>query len=261
MTYLFPGMDPYLEDPALWPDVHHRLISEIQETLNAQLRPRYFARVELRVYLSDETDPGRSVLIPDVRPGQTAGLEQAPPLSFPSPTIEPVEITTLLEEEIEETYLEVREAASGSLVTVLEVLSPTNKSPGARGRDSFLAKRREILRSSAAWVEIDLLRAGLPTVSRERLPASHYLVHVAWPALRPKGKVWPMHLQQPLPVVPVPLRPPDADAPLDLQGIVERAYRKGAYDLSVDYSHAPPGPLNEAESRWVRQRIEEQGRK
>jgi hypothetical protein len=24
----FPGMDPYLEAPELWPDVHHRLISD-----------------------------------------------------------------------------------------------------------------------------------------------------------------------------------------------------------------------------------------
>src|SRR5262245_13670059 len=63
----FPGMDPYLEAPHLWPDVHHELISQIRGALNAALRPRYVARVELRVYISADDDPGREVLIPDVR--------------------------------------------------------------------------------------------------------------------------------------------------------------------------------------------------
>ena len=60
----FPGMDPFLEDPGLWPDVHHGLISVAQELLNAQLRPKYHVRIEERVYVSDEDDPGRSVIVP-----------------------------------------------------------------------------------------------------------------------------------------------------------------------------------------------------
>src|ERR1700692_584241 len=68
----FPGMDPYLESPVIWPDVHHELISEIQAALNPHLRPRYVARVELRVYISDDDDPGRQALVPDV------GVENGP---------------------------------------------------------------------------------------------------------------------------------------------------------------------------------------
>ena len=49
----FPGMDPYLEDPGSWPDLHHRLISAASDQLNAQLRPRYLARIEERVYVDD----------------------------------------------------------------------------------------------------------------------------------------------------------------------------------------------------------------
>ncbi|MGH7202448.1 MAG: DUF4058 family protein, partial [Planctomycetaceae bacterium] len=63
----FPGMDPYLEDPSLWPDVHHNLISEIQAVLNRAITPKYHARIEERVYISDEDDPGRAVIIPDVK--------------------------------------------------------------------------------------------------------------------------------------------------------------------------------------------------
>ncbi len=62
----FPGMDPYLEAPELWPNVHHGLISEIQATLHQRLRPRYRSLVEERVYISDEMDPGRKVIVPDV---------------------------------------------------------------------------------------------------------------------------------------------------------------------------------------------------
>src|SRR5271156_96108 len=63
----FPGMDPYLESPVIWPDVHHELISGIRAALNPVLRPQYVARVELRVYISDDDDPGRQALVPDVR--------------------------------------------------------------------------------------------------------------------------------------------------------------------------------------------------
>ena len=63
----FPGMDPYLETPQLWPDVHHEIISQIRGALNPVLQPHYVARIELRVYVSDEDDPGLEVIIPDVR--------------------------------------------------------------------------------------------------------------------------------------------------------------------------------------------------
>ena len=53
----FPGMDPYLEDPDLWPDVHANLIASIQAELNQQIAPNYVARVEQRVFISDENDP------------------------------------------------------------------------------------------------------------------------------------------------------------------------------------------------------------
>src|SRR5438132_6484668 len=105
----FPGMDPYLESPAIWPDVHHGLISEIQAALNPRLRPRYVARVELRVYVSDDDDPGRAALVPDVR------VEQAPkrkgaqrPQLQPVPAVaEPLIVPTLVDEEIEEAFLKI----------------------------------------------------------------------------------------------------------------------------------------------------------
>src|SRR5437763_15907809 len=105
----FPGMDPYLEAPELWPDVHHRLISEIQAALVPQLRPRYVARVELRVYTSDYDDPGLEVLIPDVRVERTKrrGAKKIGPTSDVA-LVEPLTIPISFNEEIEEARLEIR---------------------------------------------------------------------------------------------------------------------------------------------------------
>src|SRR5438874_11797542 len=67
----FPGMDPYLETPNLWPDVHHELISQIRSALNPALLPRYVSWADLLVCISDVYDPGRGALIPDVRVEKT----------------------------------------------------------------------------------------------------------------------------------------------------------------------------------------------
>src|SRR5947209_6772601 len=149
----FPGMDPYLESPAIWPDVHHELISEIRAALNPNLRPRYVARVELRVYVSDDDDPGRAALVPDVRvergPRQKTARQSK---KAPAPAVtEPVLVPTLMDEEIEEAFIKIVHVESEALITLIEVLSPTNKIRGSRGRASFMAKRHEIMNTDVHW--------------------------------------------------------------------------------------------------------------
>jgi hypothetical protein len=103
----FPGMDQYLEVPGLWPDVHHGLISQTQAVLTGLLRPKYYLRVEERVYISDENDPGRKVIIPNVRiadnpnwqGGQRAAMEGGLAVA------EPIEVTSLIHDEIHEAQL------------------------------------------------------------------------------------------------------------------------------------------------------------
>jgi hypothetical protein len=250
----FPGMDPYLESPEIWRDVHSNLITASQESLNRLLRPNYVARIELRVYLSDEDDPGRAAIIPDVRIEKRNGPAQQSPKSRSNggssvAIVEPMPMTILIDEEIEEARLEITHVKSKSLVTVIEIMSPTNKIRGAEGRKSFLKKRREILASEVNWVEIDLLRAGTP--SQPMRVGSDYRVLVAKGTGLGDGRFWPISVRQPLPMIDVPLRAPDKDVPLELGAILNAAYDRAAYDLSIDYGKHPDPPLSKDDAKWA----------
>lgn len=48
----FPGMDPYLERPGVWEEVHTRLIVAMADALGPQVRPTYRVGVEQRTYLA-----------------------------------------------------------------------------------------------------------------------------------------------------------------------------------------------------------------
>lgn len=61
----FPGMNPYLETPELWSEVHSRLIVAIADIIAVPLRPNYYVAIEKRTYLS-EPDDSVLVGIPDV---------------------------------------------------------------------------------------------------------------------------------------------------------------------------------------------------
>lgn len=238
----FPGMDPYLEAPGLWPDVHDELISAIRNLLNRNLPAHYHARTRERVYISDETDPGREFLIPDVHVRKVSESSEPAVAGASAAVAEPLTVTTLIEEEIKELYVEVVHLEDAAIVTVIEVLSPSNKSPGARGHDSYHTKRLQIMHSDANLVEIDLLRSGRRVPIVEEMPACEYMVHVSRADTRPQGTVWPIRLEQPLPSILVPLRPPDGDCTLDLQGALNDAYERGAYNRVIDYHQAPAPP-------------------
>jgi hypothetical protein len=258
----FPGMDPYLEEPGLWPDVHHELISETRALLNTILRPKYYVRIEQRVYISDENDSGRLVMAPDLRIALPPGREGAAFLPGGGTAVEvaePIEAITLIEEEIRESYIEIVDRVDRSVVTVIEILGPTNKVPGSRGRESYERKRQEVMRSPTHLVEIDLLRRGLPIPVYGGIPPHEYLIHVSRAGRRPRASLWPIRLSQKPPPIKVPLKPEDGDVVLDLQAVLATAYDRAGYDLEIDYAGEPVPPLDEGWSDWAHQLLRQKG--
>ena len=163
---------------------------------------------------------------------------------------EPVEVTTLFDDEIREPFITVIERNSRQVVTVIEILSPTNKVEGSRGREQYEQKRNDVLNSDTHWVEIDLLRKGEPLLVRELYPECDYTVHVSRAGRRPRGTVWPIRLDQQLPRIPIPLKEGDSDAELDLQPLLDSVYDRGAYSFKIDYRKTPVPPLPAGLEKW-----------
>lgn len=246
----FPGMDPYLENPRRWPNIHNGLIAASQDLLNRLLRPKYVACVEERVYVEADGDAARELhFVPDVSVANGSGGKRAKAVGHRIST--PVLVTHDPGLRIRERRIEIRTADSQTVVSVIEFLSPSNKVSGAAGRKSFQKKRRQILASSAHWVEIDLLRQGEAFGFRSRFAEYEYLVTSLPADLRPDGLAWPIRLTDPLPTIGIPLRKPDADVPLDLQQVLSLAYERGAFEVIVDYRKDPVPPLPPALAKWA----------
>lgn len=254
MASPFPGMDPYLEDPIEWPELHIRLIMALSRQLSAQVTPHFYVRVEQRVSIVDPDDEQeRRVIMPDIFLAQSSTPATASNTServIATPTL----ISTLDEDlEVREYYLAIYDARSRTVVTTIELLSPVNKAGGAK-QAAFQAKRQAVMASPAHWIEIDLLRAGERPA--EVAGKSDYYALLKRAGQRGPLEVWFCDLRDPLPTIAVPLRSPFADVPLDLQVALDSAYAEARYDAQLNYAaKPPPPPLRRADAAWVGERI------
>ena len=251
----FPGMAPYLEGP-LWTTLHFTLGAEIVRQLAPRLRPRYLVLpVERFVMEMPESIAISAVPIyPDI------GVTRSDRFSLGGGVAvavapAPLEINTLMPTPVPHVTIEIRDAAKRQLVTAIEILSPTNKR--GEGRQEYLTKRRRILLSSAHLLEIDLLREGERLPMQQPLPPVPYFVFLSRAERRPLTEIWPIHLDESLPTVSVPLLPGDADVPLDLQDAFTTSYNLIGYGLAVDYQQPPAIPLPAVYTAWARERIAE----
>lgn len=256
----FPGMDPYIEAPGLWPDVHHEFISKIRAALNPYVLPNYVVRVETRIFISHDEDPGRKSFVPDVtveksiRSKVGKRTKSASALQIDEPIMLPV----VVDETIEEAFLEIRERKTNTLVTVIEVISPANKIPGSAGRKSYMKKRKSLLSSKVHMVEIDLLRAGEPPIVPLIEPAD-YRIFLSRGDDRQRTRCWPVRLRNRLPVIGIPLKGSDPDVPLDLGALLTAVYDSGAYYTTIDYSKPPLPPLSPSDARWANKLLRDKG--
>ncbi|MDQ2731584.1 MAG: DUF4058 family protein [Armatimonadota bacterium] len=259
MTSPFPGMDPFIEGDS-WQDFHGRLIGVIAEFLTPNIRPRYVVRTQERVYLEHSPGDGLSrSLGPDVsvviRRDREYSLHAGGVVVAEAPTI--VSLPMPVRER--EHYLTILWRETMEVVTVLEVLSPSNKRRGNDGRVEYLGKRDTVLLSRSHLVELDLLRGGerLPTL--QPLPAGDYYSLVSRVERRPRAEAYAWRLFHQMPAIPIPLRAGDGDVALDLQAAFNTVYDRSDYDYSLDYSRSLEPPLNSAGAEQVEETLRMRG--
>jgi hypothetical protein len=212
-------MDPYLEHPKLWPAFQHQILACLYQILLPGLVDRYRARVGTRTYVSEM------------------------PL-----------FTSIIRDEYTEEFIEIRTRTDNRLVTLLEVVSPANKTTPA-GRQAYLDKRKEAIQQKAGVVEVDLVMQGKPTLtySRDGLPEFDHAVSVTRATAPDRYEIYTATIQKRLPKFKLPLAPDDRDALLDLQAAFARAYDLGGFAGLIDYKGPPPPdvPLTDAQKAWV----------
>jgi hypothetical protein len=247
---IFPGMDPYLEDPHLWSGVHARLIVYVCDYLQPFLRPRYLAAIEDRVYLQG-TETER---IPDVWIRRRKRQPKSPVATLEADEAVVVQVPN---GEVHESYVTILDTyADEKLVAVIEVVSPTNKYAGP-GRDSYRAKQKEVLASKAHLIEIDLLRTGPHVLAvaewaaRSQRPYDYLACVNRANEPREAFALYPRALRQRLPRVSIPLAGADKPVTLDVQAVVEQTYEQGRYRERIAYDKPCMPPLSADDQTWA----------
>jgi hypothetical protein len=205
----FPGMNPYLEQDDVWHDFHEAFLPKVRAQITAQLPGHYIVKIDEHVYIHE---PSAAVDVEGV------------------------------------SFLEIRDRRDRRLVTVIELLSPANKY-SSPDREQYLVKRSQLLASAVHLVEIDLLRGGprMPFVSA--LPECDYYALVSRMEKRPEADFWAIHLRNPLPIIPIPVRPPDPEVRLDLQATLHSVYDEACYGNYI-YAGTPQPALRGEDAAW-----------
>lgn len=213
----FPGMDPFLEEEKLWPVFQHQFAACLYQILLPGLVDRYRARIAQRHY----------------------STEQAL-------------FTSIVREEHHEDLIEIRQRGDGRLVTLVDIVSPANKTTEP-GRQAYLNKRREGKQSGASVVEVDLVLQGQPTLeySRDGLPEWDYAVTVTRSTQAERYEIYTATLQKRLPRFRLPLAADDRDTVLDLQAAFARCYDQAGFAATIDYHRQPAAVTNDDDRRWL----------
>ncbi len=263
----FPGMDPYLESPQFFPGLHEGLIFCLREALQPNLPEPYYADIRTRVWI----ETSRRSIEPDVDlirgprvPRQVSARDE--PTGAVAVARPPV-VVAVPGEEVTEVYLEIHTVQGDEpLVTAIEILSPTNKTPGVHGRTRYLQKQEELLNSRVNLVEIDLLRGGQHTTAvtynlalAQAGPFDYHVCVRKMDELR-RYFVYPIRLADRLSELSIPLLPGDPDVKVDLQAVFQRCYDTGPYRRATSYrGPIPEPPLTAEQNAWVEALLREKG--
>jgi len=251
----FPGMDPFLEGSPLWTDFHGNFLYAAREALVPKVRPKYIVLAQVQVTVVQEPDEKVGTIVPDVvvvegespLPPQTESSEVAFAVA------EPATVRLAFVQKREQVYLEIRERETRRLVTVIELLSPSNKRFGSPAWGDYLKKRDAIFASDVHLVELDLLRGGTRMPMGDPLPPGDYYAIISRSYRRPYCEVYAWTLKDKMPTIPIPLLKGDPDVTLDLQAVFNAAYDRAGYDYSLDYSREIEPPLSPEDTKWVKE--------
>lgn len=254
----FPGMDPYLE--AHWGDVHATLVVYTRNQLNAQLPDDLRATVEEDVTI--ETDAGERTVYPDVQVAEQPDMPAGESRPAAVAVAEPHVVDRVVESRTHRWVQITDPGAAGRLITVIEFLSPANKM-GTIGQAQYVRKQQELLMAGVNLVEIDLIRIGVSMVaiSPDRVPRrcrTPYLICITRGRCTNRSELYPVSLREPLPNIPIPLRPADRDVVLRLQPLLDDCYRDGRYHR-LNYRDDPVPPLNPPDAPWADALLREKG--
>jgi|SRR5262245_1719971 len=264
----FPGMDPWLEGPGVFPDLHASFATYLRAALTKTLPRPFFAAISTRVYMEESdrrTEPDVDVLFP------AKGAPPSPSIGTTAVAIRSrsnvFEVPALPwpDEEITEAFIEIRTLEGGErLITSIEILSPTNKKRGANGRGLYLAKQQEMRVLGVNLVEIDLLRMGAhataATLAEMRRQVGAYDYHMCITrAGSDKCQVVSNRLVEPLPIIDIPLTPEAGTVAADLQAVLDRCYDDADYSRRVDYVQPCDPPLTPEQQAWAEGILREKG--
>jgi hypothetical protein len=250
----FPGMDPWLEAPGLFPIVHGKLIDRIADAINLVLPKPYLATTDRLVEVDPESrrKPDVSTFGPDERADGFVSGEL-----FVAAGMVGVLVDRVLEP-WEQPYLEIVSEDGDRLVTALEVLSPANKAAGNAGRTAYQQKHEEFRLGHVNVIEIDLLRGGTHTTAaplgqlRRVLPGFDY--HICTSVIsRPLHHfIKPFRMTDPLPPLVVPLDPGVPPVRIELQPLFDNLYDIGQFARLAKYAtRRPDPPLTLEQQAWA----------
>lgn len=250
MSSPFPGMDPWLEEPTVWPGFHDILIVSTVEVMQPQLRERgYYANPGERVWLVEPRRP----IYPDVAMfRRESSRQQAEEVAVLVPD-EPVRVRQA-QVEVHEGFVEIFDAAGSRLVTGIEYVSPANKSD-RDGRSLYERKQQEMRETDVNLVEIDFVRRGphvldVPSAVAEQLRPWDYLVNTVRRGSE-MYEIYPIKLRDRLPRIRIPLKSGEEDAVLDLQEVFDRSRAIGPYPERIDYNADPVPALAADDAAWA----------
>jgi hypothetical protein len=245
----FPGMDPYIESAGLWGDFHGSMLPAMRAELNRSLPEGYVASIELYVWTPQWKKGGR-VTEPDVYVREEQ-RRKSPPAGTAA-VAAPSTIVLPAVERRKRKSLKVVDVRTRQVITVVELLSPTNKEAG-EDRQNYLSKRNEYLANRLNLVEIDLLRGGRRSpLGDPPPPVADYCVMVCREWEYPRAGFWTFTIRDPLPSIPVPLKQELPEVTLSLRACVDRTYDEGRYAESLPYGETLHPRLSKDAAAWVR---------